>query len=63
MNYAVVIIAFVFFLATSYWFWQGRKYYTGPRTQARIVNGGIVEDSDSSALADYEKAIASGRQI
>lgn len=59
MNYAVVILAFVMFLATGYWFLKGRKYYTGPRTTAHIVNGGIVEDdSGSQKSTDPEKKAA-----
>jgi hypothetical protein len=30
MNYAVVILAFVFGFATVLWFTWGRKVYTGP---------------------------------
>jgi hypothetical protein len=64
MNYAVVILAFVFLLATSYWFVRGRHYYVGPRSEAHVVNGGIVVDPSSDAPPDYEKALnASGRQI
>lgn len=63
MNYAIVIIGFVFLLATGYWFVAGRKYYTGPRTHARIVNGDIVEATPAGELPDYEKAAASGRQV
>ncbi|OAA68167.1 amino acid permease [Niveomyces insectorum RCEF 264] len=58
MNYAVVILAFVFILATSYWFIQGRFYYTGPRTHAHVAGGVIVrEDSDDNGN-DPEKSAA-----
>jgi hypothetical protein len=63
MNYAIVIIGFVFFLATGYWFVAGRKYYIGPRTHARIVNGDIVVAPTAEEIPDYEKAVATGRQI
>ena len=43
MNYAVVILAFVFALSTGYWYIAGRKYYRGPRVEARVVDGHVVE--------------------
>lgn len=61
MNYAVVILAFVFFLALGYWYIHGRTYYTGPRMTAQIIDGAIVIQDDI-ADADKEKAIASRRQ-
>ncbi|ETS82118.1 Amino-acid permease 2 [Pestalotiopsis fici W106-1] len=62
MNYAVVILAFVFLLAFSYWFISGRHYYIGPRSEAHVVNGGVVPNKDVSP--DQEKAVnASGREI
>jgi hypothetical protein len=42
MNYAVVILAFVFLMSVAYWVIHGQYYYTGPRTQAQVVNGRIV---------------------
>jgi uncharacterized membrane protein YqiK len=61
MNYAVVILAFVFLLAFSYWFISGRHYYIGPRSEAQVVNGGVVAKDMSP---DHEKAVnASGREI
>ncbi|ORY68703.1 amino acid permease [Pseudomassariella vexata] len=64
MNYAVVILAFVFLLATGYWFVAGHKYYIGPRTHARVVSGAVIEEPSLEVLQDYEKAVAaSGRQI
>ncbi len=57
MNYAVVILVFVFLLATGYWFLRGRLYYTGPRTRAHVVNGIIVADGDAELIGgDIEKA-------
>ena len=57
MNYAAVILVFVFILATAYWFIRGHKYYTGPRTQAHIVDGHIIRD-DSAKVPDQEKTAA-----
>jgi len=57
MNYAAVILVFVFLLATAYWFIRGHKYYTGPRTRAHVVDGHIVQD-ERAELADQEKATA-----
>lgn len=58
MNYAIVIMAFVVFISLSYWFIAGRKYYHGPRTQAHIVNGVVIQDPSDSELNDREKAVA-----
>ena len=54
MNYAVVILAFVFIVSLGYWYLRGNKYYTGPRSKASIVNGTIVEHVDTNKLADPE---------
>lgn len=60
MNYAVVIMFFVFLLSLSYWFIAGRKYYHGPRTQAHIVNGMVVKEPSESEKNDHERAISDG---
>jgi hypothetical protein len=60
MNYAVVILAFVMFIATAYWYIHGRTYYTGPRVTARIVDGHVVlaEERENEKLSDSEKTPA-----
>ena len=58
MNYAAVILVFVFLVATAYWFIRGNKYYTGPRTHAHVVDGHIVRDDSGRAVIDQEKAAA-----
>ncbi|CAK7243576.1 MAG: polyamine transporter tpo5 [Sporothrix thermara] len=64
MNYAVVILAFVFLLATSYWFIHGRTYYTGPRTQAHIEGGVIMQTESAEDASDPEKTAATaGRPV
>lgn len=55
MNYAVVILAFVMFVATAYWYIHGRTYYTGPRVTAHVVNGGVVLTEDNEKLSDSEQ--------
>jgi hypothetical protein len=57
MNYAVVILAFVFLLSVVYWFIHGRFYYTGPRTQARVVGGVVVNvaPQPGAAVVDEEQ--------
>jgi hypothetical protein len=55
MNYAVVILTFVFIVSLSYWYMAGRKYYTGPRTRAHVVNGVVVED-ELAKMQDNEAA-------
>ncbi|EFX04269.1 amino acid permease [Grosmannia clavigera kw1407] len=59
MNYAVVILAFVFMVATGYWFIHGRFYYTGPRANATVDNGIIVPvENVHENIGDPEKAAA-----
>lgn len=55
MNYAVAIVAFVCLLATSYWHIRGHRYYTGPRTQARVDAAGIIVNDDGSGHPPAEK--------
>lgn len=55
MNYAVVILAFVMLVATVYWYIKGKKYYTGPRVTAHVVDGGVVLTEDNEKLSDSEK--------
>ncbi|KAJ9156448.1 Amino acid permease [Pleurostoma richardsiae] len=57
MNYAVVILFFVFFVSLAYWFIAGRKYYTGPRTRAHIVDGMIIQEESDASINDQEKAV------
>ncbi|PSR80932.1 amino acid permease [Coniella lustricola] len=60
MNYAIVIMFFVFVVSLSYWFIAGNKYYTGPRTEAHIVNGVIIKDHSAAEKNDREMAITAG---
>lgn len=55
MNYAVVILAFVMLCATVYWYAKGRKFYTGPRVTAHVVDGGVVLTDDQTEMSDPEK--------
>lgn len=57
MNYAVVILAFVFVVSLGYWFIAGKKYYIGPRTNAHIVDGVVIAQPSESELHDGEKNI------
>jgi hypothetical protein len=36
MNYAVVYLGFILFVALVYWFARGRKFYTGPLIEAEV---------------------------
>ncbi len=60
MNYAVIILAFVFLLATGYWYLRGRTYYRGPRTRAHVVDGTIIAEDSAEIVGDVEKAPAGG---
>ena len=56
MNYAVVILFFVLFVALIYWFIHGKDYYTGPRSHAHVEQGVIIDDeSDTTPVDDQEK--------
>lgn len=59
MNYAIVIMFFVFVISISYWYIAGKKYYHGPRTQAHIVNGMVIKEPSESERNDGENAITS----
>ncbi len=66
MNYAVVILFFVFALATGYWYLRGRHYYTGPRTLARIEGGRIIREDgvvETPAVHDQEKAAGLNQRV
>jgi amino acid transporter len=54
MNYAVVVLVATFIFSFIYWFAGGKKYYTGPRTNAQ-VQGGKVMTEESVASDDAEK--------
>lgn len=57
MNYAIVIMFFVFLLSLTYWYIAGHRTYLGPRTEAHIVNGVIIKDPSKSEMNDREMAI------
>ncbi len=57
MNYAVVVLMFILFVATAYWYIHGRRYYIGPRPHAHVEHGVIIEDPSDGAN-DQEKANA-----
>lgn len=61
MNYAIVIMFFVFIVSLVYWFIAGKKYYMGPRTEAHIVNGVIVKDPSAADKNDREMAITASQ--
>lgn len=49
MNYAIVFLAFVLLAAAVYWFIGGRKFYTGPLTEADIIDGTSASSGDGSS--------------
>lgn len=57
MNYAVVILTFVFLISMGYWFIAGKKSYVGPRTHAHVVDGMVVTKPSQSELNDGEKNV------
>lgn len=63
MNYAIVIMFFVFLISLSYWFIAGNKYYHGPRTEAHIVDGKVIKEPSESEQNDREKAIGDGAVV
>ncbi|KAL2015764.1 hypothetical protein VTK56DRAFT_4855 [Thermocarpiscus australiensis] len=56
MNYASAVLAFVILFSILWWWLDGRKHYTGPRTHAHIVDGEAVS---GEVLPDQEKSIGS----
>ncbi|KAL2444001.1 putative amino-acid permease C15C4.04c [Exophiala dermatitidis] len=46
MNYASVILVAIFVFSTAYWYIAGRKFYHGPRVNARLIDG-VSPDQDS----------------
>ncbi|KAK3378576.1 amino acid permease [Podospora didyma] len=56
MNYAVVILFFVFLVATVYWFVHGRQYYIGPLTRAHVEGGEIISGEGESINGKDEEA-------
>ncbi|KXL46620.1 hypothetical protein M433DRAFT_70896 [Acidomyces richmondensis BFW] len=44
MNYAVVYLGFILFVAFVYWFVRGKKFYTGP-----IIEAEVQDDEDRSS--------------
>lgn len=53
MNYAVVYLAGILFMAAVYWFIAGRKFYTGPLIEAEVMEGSL--DQDRSSEEDDKK--------
>ena len=39
MNYAIVILAFIFLCAGVYWLISGRKFYVGPLSETQVIEG------------------------
>jgi choline transport protein len=54
MNYAVVILAFVFVFATVLWFAWGRKVFTGPVTEVVGVESFVAEQFEKTEAEDTE---------
>lgn len=52
MNYAIVFLAFILLCAAVFWYFGGRKYYTGPLIEAEILQD---EMASSPSLSDHEK--------
>ena len=61
MNYASAVLAFVIAFSVGHWFLRGRKFYVGPRSHARIVNGEAVVDE--TPPGGEEKNIAASASI
>jgi len=55
MNYASAFLALIFVAATIYWYAGGRSWYTGPITEAQIVEVADPDGRDSSSQ-EHEKS-------
>jgi len=49
MNYAAAFLALILIASTVYWYLGGRRWYTGPITEAQIVEEEIAAANDSSS--------------
>lgn len=58
MNYASAFLAFIFVSATIYWYIGGRHFYTGPITEAQIIETEI--DADNSSQENEKQQEAKG---
>lgn len=47
MNYAVAFLALILLAALICWYLRGRRYYTGPITEAVIIEEDDARDSSS----------------
>jgi len=57
MNYAVVVMAFVFAFATVLWFAWGRKVYTGPVTAVLGVETFVEEQFQQIEKASIDGGV------
>lgn len=49
MNYAIAFLALVLLAAAVYWFAGGRRFYTGPLTEADVIDGASASSGDDSS--------------
>lgn len=54
MNYAIVYLAGILFIALLYWFVRGKRFYTGPLIEAEIAD---AESFDRSSEEEGEKKL------
>lgn len=58
MNYAIAFLGLIFVFAGIYWFAGGRKWYTGPITEATVIEeDGVPRDSSSLENEKKEKSV------
>lgn len=60
MNYAIVFLAAVLIASTAYWYIGGRKWYTGPLVEAKVVND---SDADSNTATKTKLDTAEYRDV
>ncbi|ROT42052.1 hypothetical protein SODALDRAFT_326217 [Sodiomyces alkalinus F11] len=56
MNYASVVLVVTLLFSVLYWYLQGKQYYTGPRTYARVSDGDVLGVDEVVPSHDLEKA-------
>ena len=49
MNYAIVILGFIFLCAGVYWVISGRKFYVGPISETEVIDG-LQPEKDHTVL-------------
>jgi hypothetical protein len=56
MNYAIAFLGAIFVASLTYWYISGRKWYTGPLTEAQVMEIGSESDDKPALEAKHLEA-------